>query len=101
MGGGQSTPSPSPSPPRPRPPPPSPCLSQPWRALLGSSKENLSFMKSYQPRNQEVQHLRILLHGPVGAGKSSFINSVESTLRGQISQRASTDATSGSSFTLT
>ncbi|XP_060883078.1 interferon-induced protein 44-like isoform X2 [Labrus mixtus] len=57
-------------------------------------------MKSYQPRNKGIKHLRILLHGPVGAGKSSFINSVESALRGVVTDQAETDATSGSSFTL-
>uniref|UniRef100_A0A3Q3EIK1 Interferon-induced protein 44-like n=1 Tax=Labrus bergylta TaxID=56723 RepID=A0A3Q3EIK1_9LABR len=62
--------------------------------------DNLNFMKSYQPRNKGVKHLRILLHGPVGAGKSSFVNSVESALRGIVTNRALTDATSGSSFTL-
>ncbi|XP_073349689.1 interferon-induced protein 44-like [Pagrus major] len=56
-------------------------------------------MKWYKPRNNEASRLRILLHGPVGAGKSSFINSVESVLRGRVAVRAPTDATSGSSFT--
>ncbi|XP_059204103.1 interferon-induced protein 44-like [Centropristis striata] len=61
--------------------------------------ENLTFVKTYQPRNKEVKHLRILLYGPIGAGKSSFINSVESVLQGRITVRALTDAVSGSSFT--
>uniref|UniRef100_UPI0037E769F0 interferon-induced protein 44-like n=1 Tax=Semicossyphus pulcher TaxID=241346 RepID=UPI0037E769F0 len=81
-------------------PPPSPCLSQPWRAIPESSQENLNYIKNFQPRNKEVKHLRILLHGPVGAGKSSFVNSAESALRGRVTNRALTDATSGSSFTL-
>uniref|UniRef100_A0A3Q3EIS7 Interferon-induced protein 44-like n=2 Tax=Labrus bergylta TaxID=56723 RepID=A0A3Q3EIS7_9LABR len=89
-----------PQPSKPPTPPPSPCLRQPWRTLPTSTQDNLNFMKSYQPRNKGVKHLRILLHGPVGAGKSSFINSVESALRGIVTNRALTDATSGSSFTL-
>uniref|UniRef100_A0A3Q3EF15 G domain-containing protein n=1 Tax=Labrus bergylta TaxID=56723 RepID=A0A3Q3EF15_9LABR len=68
-------------------------LLYPWRTL--STEDNLNFLKSYQPRKKEVKHLRILLHGPVGAGKSSFINSVESVLRGIVTDRAETDATSG------
>nr|XP_020510636.1 LOW QUALITY PROTEIN: interferon-induced protein 44-like [Labrus bergylta] len=80
--------------------PPSPLFSEPWRTLPMSTEDNLNFLKSYQPRKKEVKHLRILLHGPVGAGKSSFINSVESVLRGIVTDRAETDATSGSSFTL-
>uniref|UniRef100_UPI0037E7D288 interferon-induced protein 44-like n=1 Tax=Semicossyphus pulcher TaxID=241346 RepID=UPI0037E7D288 len=94
MGGGSSTP------PRTPTPPPSPCLRQPWRAIPASSQENLNYIKNFQPRNKEVKHLRILLHGPVGAGKSSFVNSAESALRGRVTNRALTDATSGSSFTL-
>ncbi|XP_074513041.1 interferon-induced protein 44-like isoform X2 [Sebastes fasciatus] len=74
-------------------------FSQPWRAMPKDNQEDLDFVKSYQPRNKEVKHLRILLHGPVGAGKSSFINSVESVLKGRVTVRALTDAISGSSFT--
>ncbi|XP_038554583.1 interferon-induced protein 44-like isoform X1 [Micropterus salmoides] len=74
-------------------------FSKPWRTMPQNKQENLDFVKSYQPRNKEVEHLRILLHGPVGAGKSSFINSVESVLRGRVTGRALTDAISGNSFT--
>ncbi|XP_073349688.1 interferon-induced protein 44-like [Pagrus major] len=56
-------------------------------------------MKWYKPRNNEASRLRILLHGPVGAGKSSFINSVESVLRGRVTITCPTDATSAISFT--
>ncbi|XP_037544451.1 interferon-induced protein 44-like [Nematolebias whitei] len=59
----------------------------------------LDFVKSYKPQNNQVGNLRILLHGPTGAGKSSLINSVESAVRGQICGRSLTDAASGSSFT--
>ncbi|XP_074552940.1 interferon-induced protein 44-like [Halichoeres trimaculatus] len=80
--------------------PPSPCLRQAWRNLPQNTQDNLNFIRVYQPRRRDASHLRILLHGPVGAGKSSFINSVDSVLRGHITYRALTDATSGSSFTV-
>ncbi|XP_075942298.1 uncharacterized protein LOC142944945 isoform X1 [Anarhichas minor] len=93
MGGGSSNPAPEP------PAPPDPYFSEPWRNVTEKYQENLDFVKSYQPRNQDVKHLRILLHGPVGSGKSSFINSVDTALKGTVSGRALTDAISGSSYT--
>ncbi|CAF93880.1 unnamed protein product, partial [Tetraodon nigroviridis] len=56
-----------------------------------NNKENLNFVKSYSPKHPEVQHLKILLNGPVGAGKSSFISSVDSVLHGDIMCRALTN----------
>ena len=64
-----------------------------------SNKDNVDFVKSYKPRNNKVKHLRILLHGPAGAGKSSFINSVDSVLQGRVTGRVPTDATSEKTFT--
>ncbi|XP_059204583.1 interferon-induced protein 44-like [Centropristis striata] len=84
MGKGQSKPS---------------LLDQPWRNLPEDNQEDLTFVKDYEPRNQGANHLRILLHGPVGAGKSSFINSVDCALQGRIAGRAPTDATTSTSFT--
>ncbi|KAM8723534.1 interferon-induced protein 44-like [Acanthopagrus schlegelii] len=78
---------------------PSALLDKPWKALPTNNQESLHFMKWYKPRNKEASHLRILLHGPVGAGKSSFINSVDSVLQSRVTGRALTDANSGSSFT--
>ncbi|XP_060946745.1 interferon-induced protein 44-like [Limanda limanda] len=79
--------------------PPSPLLEQPWRKVSEEYQSNLVFVNSYQPVNKQVKHLRILLHGPVGAGKSSFINSVDSVLKGRPAGRALTDSTSGTSYT--
>ncbi|XP_062264908.1 interferon-induced protein 44-like [Platichthys flesus] len=76
-----------------------PLLEQPWREVSEKYKDNLEFVKSYQPQNKQVKHLRILLYGPVGAGKSSFINSVDTVLKGRPAGRAATDAISKSSFT--
>ncbi|XP_078140600.1 interferon-induced protein 44-like isoform X2 [Centroberyx gerrardi] len=74
-------------------------LSAPWRKMQLSDKD-LQYVKDYQPHNEEVQHLRILLHGPVGAGKSSFINSVTSVLQGRMTGAALVDsASAGASFT--
>ncbi|KAL7378446.1 hypothetical protein ABVT39_013861 [Epinephelus coioides] len=61
--------------------------------------EDLEFVKAYQPGNKNVKQLRILLYGPIGAGKSSFINSVDTILQDRIAGRAPTDAISGSSCT--
>ncbi|KAM9327921.1 interferon-induced protein 44-like isoform 2-T2 [Pholidichthys leucotaenia] len=91
MGGGSSKKS---SPP---PPPPPPLFQEGWRKLPQRDKD-LQFVKSYQPFDK-VRRLRILIHGPQGAGKSSFINSVDSALRGRIATRAQADAAIGGSFT--
>ncbi|KAK9534950.1 hypothetical protein VZT92_007363 [Zoarces viviparus] len=92
-GGEESKPAPAP------PSPPNPYLCQPWRNVTENYQKNLGFVKSYQPRNKDVKHLRILLYGPVGSGKSSFFNSVDTVLKGRVSGRAATDAISGSSHT--
>ncbi|KAI9539437.1 hypothetical protein NQZ68_005517 [Dissostichus eleginoides] len=59
---------------------------------MNRNKEvDLKFVNEYQPFKDKVQ-LRIMLYGSVGAGKSSFMNSVESVLRGKITDRAAADA---------
>lgn len=60
----------------------------------------LQHIESFEPDNKDVEHLRILLHGPAGSGKSSFINSVETTLRGRMTGQALTAFLSDDSFTV-
>ncbi|XP_028446536.1 interferon-induced protein 44 isoform X2 [Perca flavescens] len=80
---------------------PSPTLKDPWRKIpLGDKEKDLQYVQDYEPGNDDLKHLRILLYGPVGAGKSSFINSVSSTLQGRMTIPALTSATtSDRSFT--
>ncbi|XP_076612305.1 interferon-induced protein 44-like [Chaetodon auriga] len=81
------------------PPPPSPFFSEPWRKINWRNNQSASqYVKEYRPQSGN-QQLRILLHGPIGAGKSSFINSVQSVLHGRMYAQALVDNTSHLSFT--
>ncbi|XP_023193312.1 uncharacterized protein LOC102225563 [Xiphophorus maculatus] len=81
--------------------PPSPLLTTLWREISwGNKQELLQYMKNVQPQNKEVKVIRVLLCGPVGAGKSSFINSVNNVLQGRMTQEAlASSTTSDQSFT--
>ncbi|CAI5670116.1 unnamed protein product [Oreochromis niloticus] len=57
------------------------------------NQEDLQYVKNFQLQNDQVRHVRVLLYGPVGAGKSSFINSVSNALRRRITSPALTNAT--------
>ncbi|XP_026196903.1 interferon-induced protein 44-like [Anabas testudineus] len=63
-------------------------LSKEWRKIdWGKDQSVLQTLKNYKPEGKH-QQLRILLHGPVGAGKSSFINSIQSVLLGRMYKHA-------------
>ena len=53
--------------------------------MLGQLKEEV---ENLRPPSDSVDNFRLLLVGPVGSGKSSFINTVASAFRGRITQRA-------------
>ncbi|KAJ0057967.1 hypothetical protein NL108_007178 [Boleophthalmus pectinirostris] len=72
----------------------------PWRIVQTDDKDSyLDSIKKFQLTKDEVQHIRIMLYGPTGSGKSSFINSVERILRDRVTSQALSDSIGGSSFT--
>uniref|UniRef100_A0A672N5G8 Interferon-induced protein 44-like n=1 Tax=Sinocyclocheilus grahami TaxID=75366 RepID=A0A672N5G8_SINGR len=58
----------------------------------------LSTISGWKPSVSSVKEARILLVGPVGAGKSSFFNSINSAFKGYVSSQANT-GTAGTSLT--
>ncbi|XP_031715220.1 interferon-induced protein 44 [Anarrhichthys ocellatus] len=69
--------------------------------LKFESRQKTSLMKtvsSYKPSSGEVTQAQVLLLGPVGSGKSSFISSVQSVFNGRVTNRAMVGSSS-TSFT--
>ncbi|XP_037004028.2 interferon-induced protein 44 [Artibeus jamaicensis] len=52
----------------------------------------LSAIRTYKPYRDLIHRIRILLLGPVGAGKSSFFNSIKSVFRGRVTHQALVDS---------
>ncbi|KAM7409668.1 hypothetical protein PAMA_001251 [Pampus argenteus] len=78
-----------------------PKLESQWREVDWTEAQRTSLMKtvsSYKPSCEEVTRARILLLGPVGSGKSSFISSVQSVFDGRVINRAMVGSSS-TSFT--
>nr|XP_023693720.1 interferon-induced protein 44-like [Paramormyrops kingsleyae] len=73
-------------------------LKEPWRNVVWdhSTRTNLKqYLHDYKPTIDSVPRARILLIGAVGAGKSSFFNSINSVFRGNMTSqaKAGSDAT--------
>ncbi|XP_036067633.1 interferon-induced protein 44-like [Oryzias melastigma] len=63
-------------------------------------KKNLmEKIESYKTLNSSVPQARVLLVGPVGAGKSSFFNSFKSIFRGHVTSQATTGNIIGTTTT--
>ncbi|KAK2887776.1 hypothetical protein Q8A67_016004 [Cirrhinus molitorella] len=74
---------------QPNQPPPNPELDKPWRKFDWSAKEDLKQrLEKFSTSHPEVKDIKIMLAGQIGAGKSSFINSLSSTFQGRICSRA-------------
>ncbi|KAM4738707.1 interferon-induced protein 44-like [Anableps anableps] len=66
-------------------------LEKPWRTVIwesGRRKELMESIKNYKPIISSVSQGRVLLIGQVGAGKSSFFNSINSVFRGHVTSQA-------------
>ncbi|KAK7879563.1 hypothetical protein WMY93_033735 [Mugilogobius chulae] len=66
-------------------------LEKPWRVVAWDSqrrKELMDSVSKYEPLSSAVSQVRVLLVGPVGAGKSSFFNSINSVFRGYVTSQA-------------
>ncbi|XP_076831934.1 interferon-induced protein 44-like [Brachyhypopomus gauderio] len=64
---------------------------KPWRNILWTAERRAELMesiKTYKPMNDTVKKIRILPIGPVGAGKSSFFNSINSIFWGHVTSKA-------------
>ncbi|XP_073331975.1 interferon-induced protein 44-like [Pagrus major] len=66
-------------------------LEKPWRTVIWESETRTELMesiKSYKPTVSSVSQAQVLFIGPVGAGKSSFFNSINSVFRGHVTSQA-------------
>ncbi|XP_048020878.1 interferon-induced protein 44-like isoform X1 [Megalobrama amblycephala] len=64
---------------------------KPWRNVLWTAERRDELMESirnYKPMTTSVSRVRILMIGPVGAGKSSFFNSINSIFMGRMTSKA-------------
>ncbi|KAL3872714.1 hypothetical protein ACJMK2_035920 [Sinanodonta woodiana] len=70
-------------------------LESPWRKSLPWKQESLKQLKesleNYEPPDAlKIPETQILMVGPVGAGKSSFFNTINSIFKGRITQKGYT-----------
>ncbi|XP_030641299.1 interferon-induced protein 44-like [Chanos chanos] len=68
---------------------------------IEQAKSKVKMMKELCSLKLVIDPVRILLHGPIGAGKSSFVNSLDTIFKGRITGRALVDAGTEKSFTKT
>ncbi|KAK9967593.1 hypothetical protein ABG768_001980 [Culter alburnus] len=72
---------------------------KPWRNIFWTAKQKAELMESirnHKPLITSVSRVRILMIGPVGAGKSSFFNSINSVFTGHVTNKAMSGSASTS-----
>ncbi|KAJ7999707.1 hypothetical protein DPEC_G00197200 [Dallia pectoralis] len=97
MGANSSTPEPAPASPVTQ-------FEKPWRKTDWSktNRDNMvETLRNFDLKDLNLGQLRCLLLGPIGSGKSSFINSVNNVFQGRIAHSALAAASYGTSFTRT
>uniref|UniRef100_A0A8C2DSC4 TLDc domain-containing protein n=1 Tax=Cyprinus carpio TaxID=7962 RepID=A0A8C2DSC4_CYPCA len=75
---------------------------KPWRKVLWTANrraELLEIIRNHKPLVKSVSRVRILMIGPVGAGKSSFFNSINSIFTGHVTNKAMSGS-AGASLTV-
>ncbi|KAG7315588.1 hypothetical protein KOW79_020454 [Hemibagrus wyckioides] len=73
---------------------------QPWRKMPWGKKDQIEQkLRSFRLKGSSARFVRILVVGAVGAGKSSFINSVNNAFQGRITSGALVDGIGGTRFT--
>lgn len=92
MGSSESTPAP--------PQPPKKLTDYPWRTISGWSAEFEKALLTEIRQLEPEEKPNLLILGPVGAGKSSYINSILSIGKGRKCALASTGDTGDASWTL-
>ncbi|XP_028841462.1 interferon-induced protein 44-like [Denticeps clupeoides] len=71
-----------------------------WRSINFNPQTRNKLEAELTQLRPQLEPLRILLYGPIGSGKSSFINSIDIVFKGKISTGALADAAgAGISFT--
>ncbi|XP_039513402.1 interferon-induced protein 44-like [Pimephales promelas] len=81
---------------------PNPELDRPWRNFDWGIKEDLKEkLENFSPSDPNVKDIKILVTGQVGAGKSSFINSINNAFQGRITSRVLVNSSGGGSHSFT
>uniref|UniRef100_A0A672T2T1 TLDc domain-containing protein n=1 Tax=Sinocyclocheilus grahami TaxID=75366 RepID=A0A672T2T1_SINGR len=63
-------------------------MEKPWRNVLWTAEYLMEKIRNQKPLVMSVSRFRILMIGPVGVGKSSFFNSINSIFMGRMTSKA-------------